>query len=100
MHHFHHPVHIKPTKDDVHSHTAARSTCSLFLQETEEVDALGALNRHAQGAVPDELDQRSEGATDTEGDGIVQGLLEAIVVKEDTGGGVDVRVGVLGLECC
>lgn len=79
------------------SDSAARSTRS-FLQETQEVNALGTLDGHAQGTVPDELDQGSESAADTKGDGVVQGLLEAVVVEEDTRGGVDVGVGVLGLQ--
>lgn len=69
----------------------------LFLQQTQEVDALRALNGHAHGTIPDELDQGSEGTADTESDGVVQGLLEAVVVEEDTRNGVDVGVGVLGL---
>lgn len=69
----------------------------LFLQQTQEVDALGALDGHTHGTVPDELDQRSEGTADTESDGVVEGLLEAVMMEEDTGDGVDVGVGVLGL---
>lgn len=75
----------------------ARST-RLFLQQTEQVDALRTLDGHAQGAVPDQLDQGTESTADTEGDGVVEGLLETVVVEEDAGGGVDVGVGVLGLE--
>jgi hypothetical protein len=59
------------------------SVNSLFLQKTQQVDALGALDGHAQGAVPDELDQWSESAAHTECDGVVQRLLEAVVVEED-----------------
>ena len=70
---------------------------SLFLQQAQEVDALGALDGHAQSTVPDELDQRSQCTADTECDGVVEGLLEAVVVEEDNGGGIDVGVGVLGL---
>jgi hypothetical protein len=75
----------------------SKSSKSLFLKQTQQVDALGALDRHAHGTIPDELDQGSEGTADTESDGVVQGLLEAVVVEEDTGDGVDVRVGVLSL---
>ena len=70
----------------------------LFLQQTKEVDALGALDGHTHGAVPDELDQGSKGTANTESDGVVEWLLEAVVVEEDTGDGVDVGVGVLGLD--
>lgn len=78
----------------------SRSTFVIarLLLQSQEVDALGALNRQAESPVPDELHQRAEGAADTEGNGVVQRLLEAIVVEEDTGGGVDVGVGVLGLR--
>lgn len=75
----------------------SKSSKSLFLQQTQQVDALGTLDGHAHGTVPDELDQGSEGTADTESDGVVQGLLEAVVVEEDAGDSVDVRVGVLGL---
>jgi hypothetical protein len=85
---------------DVHNHTASRSTGSLFLQQTEKVDALRALNGHTKRTVPDELDQRSEGTTDAEGNGVVKRLLETIVVEENARGGVDIGVGILGLERC
>lgn len=68
-----------------------------LLQETLEVDALGALNGETQGAVPDELGEGTQTTRDTKGGGVVQGLVEAVVVEEDTGAAVDVGVRVLGL---
>lgn len=92
---------LKPTLAERIFHSRGTfDVLSLFLQQALEVDALGALDGHAQGTVPDELDEGSEGTADTEGDGVVQGLLEAVVVEEDTRGGVDVGVGVLGLRDC
>lgn len=68
-----------------------------LLLQAQKVDALRTLDGQAQRAVPDQLDQRAECAADTEGNRIVQGLLEAVVVEEDTGSGVNVGVRVLGL---
>lgn len=91
----------KPTLAERIFHSSGTfNVLGLFLQQALEVDALGALDGHAQGTVPDELDQGSEGTADTEGNGVVQGLLEAVVVEKDTGGGVDIGVGVLGLRDC
>jgi hypothetical protein len=53
-------------------------------------ERLGALERHAEGAVPDELRGDTEGARDTEQDGVERLLLEAVVGEEDTRVGVDV----------
>ena len=72
--------------------------CRSFLHQTQQVDALGPLDGETQSAIPDELDERTQSTADTEGDGVVQRLLEAVVVEEDAGGGVDVGVGVLGLS--
>lgn len=69
----------------------------LFLEQAQQVDALGALNGHAQGTIPDELGQGTKSTADTEGDGIVEGLVESIVMEEDSAGGINIRVGVLGL---
>lgn len=55
-----------------------------LVQDALEVDALGALNRQTQGPVPDELCKRSETTADTEGRRVVEGLVEAIVVEENT----------------
>lgn len=57
-------------------------------------ERLGALEGHAEGAVPDELGGDTEGARDTEQDGVVVLLVEAVVGEEDTGVGVDVGPGV------
>lgn len=74
-------------------HLAALS----LLQKTLEVDALGALNGQTQGAVPDELGKGTQATRNTKGGGVVQRLVEAIVVEENAGAAVDVGVGVLGL---
>lgn len=66
-------------------------------QETLQVDGLGALDGETEGAVPDELCEWAETTGHTEGGGVVEGLLEAVVVEEDTGAGVDVGEWVLGL---
>ena len=65
--------------------------------QAQEVDALRTLNGQAEGTVPDELDQRAQGTADTEGDGVVEGLLESIVVEKDTRGGINVGMRVLSL---
>lgn len=60
-------------------------------------ERLGALEGHAEGAVPDELGGDTEGARDTEEDGVEVLLVEAVVGEEDTGVGVDVGPGVCGV---
>lgn len=70
---------------------------SLFLQQARNVDTLGTLDGETKGPVPDELDKRSKGTANTESNGVVQRLLEAVMVEEDTGCGIDVGVRVLGL---
>lgn len=73
----------------------------LFASEqTEEVDGLGSLNGQSESSAPDKLSQRTKGAADTKGDGVVERLLEAVVVEENTRGSVDVGVRVLGLWIC
>lgn len=71
---------------------------SLFLEQTQEVDALGALNGHAQSTIPDQLGKGTESTADTEGDSVVEGLLEAIVVEENTTSSIHVGVRVLSLQ--
>ena len=73
-----------------------RSWYGLFLQ-SQQVDALRTLNGKTQGAVPDQLHQWAQSTTHTEGHGVVQGLLETVVVEEHTRRGVHVGVRVLGL---
>ena len=46
---------------------------------------------------PDELGEGAQAARDTKGGGVVERLVEAVVVEEDAGAAVDVGVGVLGL---
>lgn len=68
-----------------------------LLEETLEVHALGALNREAESTVPDELGKGTQTTGDTKGGSVVESLVEAVVVEENTRAGVDVGVGVLGL---
>lgn len=68
-----------------------------LLQETLEVDALGALNGQTQSTVPDQLGKRSKTTGHTESGGVVKSLVESVVVEQDTGAAVDVGVRVLGL---
>jgi hypothetical protein len=75
--------------------------CALFASEkAEQVDGLGSLNRQPESSAPDELSQRTQGTADTKGDRVVERLLEAVVVEENTRRGVNVGVGVLGLQSC
>lgn len=60
-------------------------------------EGLGALDGGTEGAVDDELGKDTDGAGNTEEDGVVVGLGKTVVLEEDTGVGVDVGVGVLGL---
>jgi len=60
-------------------------------------EGLGALDGGTDGAVDDELRKHTKGTGDTEEDGVEVLLLEAVVLEEDTGVGIDVREGVLGL---
>lgn len=69
----------------------------LFLEQAEQVDTLGALNGQTKSTVPYQLGKRTQCAAHTECDGVVQRLLESIVVEQDTRGSIHVRVGVLGL---
>lgn len=55
------------------------------------------LNGGTDGAVDDELGKDTNGARNTEEDGVVVGLGETVVLEEDTRVGVDVGEGVLGL---
>ena len=55
------------------------------------------LNGGTDGAVDDKLGKDTNGAGDTEENSVVVGLGETVVLEEDTGVGIDVGVGVLGL---
>lgn len=57
-----------------------------LVQNTLEVDGLRTLNRQTQCPVPDKLCKRTKTTADTESGGVVEGLLEAVVVEEDTRG--------------
>ena len=72
-----------------------RSTNELSIHLSAE--RLGPLNGGTDGTVDDELRKDTERTGDTEEDGVVVLLGEAIVLQEDTGVGVDVGVRVLGL---
>lgn len=78
--------------------SASDARHKLFLQKAQEVDALGALNGHTQGTVPNKLDKRSKSTAHTKGHGVVQGLLETVVVEENTRCGIDIGMGILGLQ--
>lgn len=80
------------------TNTIDRSSCPNLVQDALKVNALRALDGQTQCAIPDELCERSETTADTEGSSVVERLLEAVVVEEDTRGGVYVRVGVLSLR--
>ena len=69
----------------------------FLFQQTQQVDTLGPFDRKTQSPIPNELYKRTEGTADAKGDGVVQGLLEAIVVKKDARRSVHVRMRVLGL---
>lgn len=60
-------------------------------------EGLRALDGSTDGAVDDELGKHTESAGDTEEDSVEVLLLEAVVLEEHTGVGVDVGEGVLGL---
>lgn len=60
-------------------------------------ERLGPLDGGADGTVDDELGKHTERAGHTEENRVVALLREAVVLEEDTGVGVDVGVGVLGL---
>jgi len=55
------------------------------------------LNGGTDGAVNDELGKDTNGTRNTEEDGVVVSLGQAIVLEENTRVGIDVGVGVLGL---
>lgn len=56
--------------------------CADLVQDTLEVDRLGALNGQTQCPVPDELCKWAKTTADTEGGSVVERLLEAVVVEE------------------
>ena len=60
-------------------------------------ETLGALNGRTESTVNDQLGQDTQSTGDTEENGVVVGLGQTVVLEEDTGVGVDVREGVLGL---
>ena len=60
-------------------------------------EGLGALNGHAKSTVDDQLGQDTNGTGNTEQDGVVVGLSQAVVLEENTRVGIDVGEGVLGL---
>lgn len=60
-------------------------------------EGLGALDGGTDGAVDDQLGKDTDGAGNTEEDGVVVCLGETVVLEEDTRVGIDVGEGVLGL---
>lgn len=67
------------------------------LQQPLQIDTLRPFNRQSKGSIPDQLRQGAETARDAEGGGVVERVVEAVVVEEHAGGGIDVWVGVFGL---
>ena len=67
------------------------------LQQALQIDTLRPLNRQPQRPIPDQLSQRAQPPRDAKRSGVVEGLVEAVVVEEDAGATVDVGVGVLRL---
>ena len=72
-------------------------SCANQLGVSLSAERLGPLNGSTDGAVNDELGKDTEGAGDTEQDGVVVLLGEAVVLEKNTGVSVDVGVRVLGL---
>mgnify|MGYP005989195041 CR=1 FL=1 len=60
-------------------------------------EGLGALNGGTNSAVDDQLGKDTNGARNTEEDGVVVGLSQAVVLEQNTRVGIDVGEGVLGL---
>jgi hypothetical protein len=57
-----------------------------LVEDALKVDGLGSLDGKTQSPVPDELCKRAEAAADTKGGSVVERLLEAVVVEQDTRG--------------
>lgn len=55
-----------------------------LVQYTLKIDGLWTLDRQTQRPVPDQLCKRAQTTADTECRSVVKGLLEAVVVEEDT----------------
>lgn len=60
-------------------------------------EGLGALDGGTDSSVNDQLGKDTNGTRNTEEDGVVVGLGQAVVLEQDTGVSVDVGVRVLGL---
>jgi hypothetical protein len=67
------------------------------LQQPLQINTFGPLDRQTQRPIPYQLRQRAQSARDAERGGVVKCFVEAVVVEEHTGGGVDVWEWVLGL---
>jgi len=61
-------------------------------------EGLWTLNWGSDGTVDDQLWENTEGTGNTEENGVVVGLSQAVVLKEDTRVGINVGVWVLGLS--
>ena len=55
------------------------------LGESLSAERLGALNGRTKSTVDDQLGQDTQSTGDTEEDGVVVGLSQAVVLQEDTG---------------
>lgn len=53
--------------------------------ESLSAEGLGALNGGTKGTVNDQLREDTKSTRDTEQDGVIVGLSQAIVLKKDTG---------------
>ena len=71
--------------------------CANQLGVSLSAERLGPLNGGTDGTVDDELGKDTERTGYTKENSVVVLLSEAVVLEEDTGVGVDVGVGVLGL---
>lgn len=74
-------------------HYQLRAFCQL--QQALQIDALGSFNRQPQRPIPDQLRQRPQPARDAKCGGVVERLVEAVVVEQHAGPAVHVRERVL-----
>lgn len=60
----------------------ASLSCLCPLQQSFEVDTLRSLDRQTEGAVPDELRQRTKSSADAEDGSVVERFVESVMVEE------------------
>ncbi len=70
------------------------------IQQPLQINTFRSLNRQTKRPIPDQLCEWAETTAHAEGDGVVKWLLEAVVVEEDAGCGIDVGVRIFGLDFC